>query len=219
MAMLSEINIACLVLALTSSLPVSKHAAVTAPTAKGSCELRVFPTLEAEADTQTLMVGFGAFGAIADAAATKKQDANEGTYLREALSPPKQVKVLSNLDLAATLKLPSSNVIFETPLSDAKKSLKSKQKLTGSSASCYVELVITVNAYTKSPIYGRSLKNEFIIRDFRKDSTKALVYKGSGGTGLKVFPPETTYMTKEAENELQTAFAANVAEFAADIRK
>lgn len=96
---------------------VSAAAAAEAP----QCELRVFPTLEAGADTRTLVGSFGLIGALVDAAATEKQDAIDGAYLKEALAPPQQVKALSSFDLVGALKLPSSNVVFEEPL--PKKSL------------------------------------------------------------------------------------------------
>jgi hypothetical protein len=198
---------------------------VAAPVAAEKCELRVFPTLEAGADTRTLVGSFGLIGALVDAAATEKQDATDGAYLKEALAPPQQVKALSSFDLVGALKLPSSNVVFEEPL--PKKSLNSKQRLTGSTVNCYFELVITKNQYMKEPLRGGSLSNSFVLRDFREVKPRAgvhagrvgKVHKGHGDTGLKVFPPETTYMTEEAEKELHGAFAANVREFAAKIKK
>lgn len=191
---------------------------VVAPVAE-ECELRVFPTLEAKADTQTVAAGFGLLGALVDAAATEKQDAGDTAFLKEALAPPQQVKALSSFDLVAALRLPPSNVIFEEPLTNPKKSLKSGGRLTASNASCYAELVVTQNLYTKSPVAGRSLSNSFILRDFRSGKPKPSVRKGRGGNGLKAFPPETTYMTEEAEKDLNGAFAANLREFAANIKK
>jgi hypothetical protein len=179
------------------------------------CELRVFPTLEAKADTQNGGSAFGLIGALIDEAATKKQDETDGAHLKEALAPPQQVKALSALDLPAALKLSPSNVIFEEPLANLKTSLKSGGRLTASKAACYVELIITENFYTKTPVYGRSLSNRFVLKDFRRGGPKASIQKGRGGTGLKVFPPETTYMTDEATKELQDAFVANLKEFAA----
>lgn len=199
--------------ALASDMPAN------APVAAEQCELRVFPTLEAKADTQNGGAAFGLIGALIDAAATEKQDASDGAFLKEALAPPQQVKALSSFDLVSALRLPPSNVIFEEPLANPKTSLKSAGRLTASTASCYVELLVTQNFYTKSPVYGRSLNNRFILKDFRQGKAKASIRKGRGGNGLKVFPPETTYMTEEAEKDLHGAFAANLREFAASIKK
>jgi hypothetical protein len=190
-----------------------------APVVAEECELRVFPTLEARADTQNGGAAFGLIGALIDAAATEKQDASDSAFLKEALAPPQQVKALSSFNLVAALRLPPSNVIFEEPLANPKTSLKSAGRLTASTASCYVELLVTQNFYTKSPVYGRSLNNRFILKDFRQGKAKASIRKGRGGNGLKVFPPETTYMTEEAEKDLHGAFAANLREFAANIKK
>lgn len=191
----------------------------TAPVATEQCELRVFPTLEAKADTQTMAAGFGLLGALVDAAATKDQDAGDTAFLKEALAPPQQVKALSSFDLLAALRLPPSNIIFEEPLANPKTSLKSAGRLTASTAPCYVELLVTQNFYTKSPVYGRSLNNRFILKDFRQGKSKASIRKGRGGNGLKAFPPVTSYMTEEAEKDLHGAFAANLREFAATIKK
>jgi hypothetical protein len=130
-----------------------------------------------------------------------------------------KVKALSSFDLAAALRLPTSNVIFEEPLANPKTSLKSAGRLTASNASCYAELVVTQNLYNKSPVVGRSLNNSFILRDFRSGKPKPSIRKGRGGNGLKAFPPETTYMTEEAGKDLQETFAANLREFAASIKK
>jgi hypothetical protein len=199
--------------------PSEKIVSATAPMAAEQCELRVFPTLEAKADTQTMAAGFGLLGALVDAAATKNQDAGDTAFLKEALAPPQQIKALSSFDLLAALRLPPSNVIFEEPLANPKTALKSTGRLTASNAPCYVELLVTQNFYTKSPVYGRSLNNRFILKDFRQGKAKASIRKGRGGNGLKVFPPETSYMTEEAEKDLHGAFAANLREFAATIKK
>lgn len=191
---------------------------VAAPVAE-QCELRVFPTLEAKAETSNGGSAFGLIGALIDAAATKNQDASDAAMLKEGLAPTQQVKALSSFDLAAVLQLPPSNVIFEEPLADLKMSLKSKARLTASEAPCYVELLVTQNLYTKVPLYGRSLNNGFVLRDFRSGKPKPSIRKGRGGNGLKAFPPETTYMTEEAGKDLQETFAANLREFAANIKK
>lgn len=190
-----------------------------APVVAGQCELRVFPTLQAEAFNSNGGSAFGLVGALIDAAASKKQNDSDTALLKEGLAPPQQVKALSSVDLAMALRLSPSNVIFEEPLANPKSSLKSGGRLTASNASCYAELVVTENLYTKSPVAGRSLANGFILRDFRSGKPKPSIRKGRGGNGLKAFPPETTYMTEEAGKDLQETFAANLLEFAAKIKK
>lgn len=191
----------------------------TAPVPAEQCELRVFPTLQAEAFNSHGGSAFGLVGALIDAAASKKQNDSDTALLKEGLAPPQQVKALSGVDLATALRLSPSNVIFEEPLANPKTSLKSGGRLTASNASCYVEMVVTQNLYTKSPVVGRSLTNSFTLRDFRSGKPKPSTRKGRGGNALKAFPPETTYMTEEAGKDLQETFIANLREFAANIKK
>lgn len=199
--------------AIASDVPAA------APAAAEQCELRVFPTLEAEAFNSNGGSAFGLVGALIDAAASKKQNDSDTALLKEGLAPPQQVKALSSVDLATALRLSPSNVIFEEPLANPKTSLKSAGRLTASNASCYAELVVTQSLYTKSPVVGRSLTNSFTLRDFRSGKPKPSTRKGRGGNGLKVFPPETTYMTEEAAKDLQETFTANLREFAASLKK
>jgi len=197
----------------------SEQVAPTAPGSQEQCELRVFPTLQAEAFNSNGGSAFGLVGALIDAAASKKQNDSDTALLKEALAPTQQVKALSSIDVATALKLPPSKVIFEEPLGNPKTSLKSTGRLTASNATCYAELVVTQNLYTKSPVVGKSLTNGFILRDFRSGKPKASIRKGRGGNGLKAFAPETTYMTEEATKDLHETFAANLLEFAANIKK
>lgn len=183
-----------------------------------ACELHVFPTLEGQAMTTTLLSGFGVIGAVADAATNKGRNISEAAYLKEALGPRLQVEALKALDMVAALKLPPSQVIFETPIADRKITTKAQTRLSNSTASCYAELIVTQNFYQKKAIYGRSLNNRFVFKDFRMDKTKASLVKGRGGNGLSHFPPKTTDETEAAELDLRTAFAANFIEFAKSAR-
>lgn len=192
---------------------------VTAPVAAEKCELRVFPTLEGNASTQNGGAAFGVIGALIDAAMTEEKNATDAAFLKEGLAPPQQAKALSSFDLSEALRLPPSDVIFEEPLANPKTSLKSAGRLTASNVSCYVELLVTHNLFTKSPFKGGALSNGFILKDFRRGKTKASIRKGRGGDPLKAFPPETTYMTEDAGKDLQETFAANLREFAATIKK
>lgn len=195
-------------------VPLQTPAAVPAL----DCELHVFPTLEGQALTTGMLSGFGIIGAIADAAANKDRNISEAEYLKEALGPRLQIEALKSVDLPASLKLPASQIIYETPIADRKITTKATTRLSSSTAPCYVELIITQNFYTKRAIYGRSLNNRFIVKDFRGGKTKANLVKGRGGNGLSHFPPKTTDETEAAEKELREVFARNFMEFASGVR-
>ncbi len=188
---------------------------VAAQTAAPACELRVFPTLEGQAQTTSLLSGFGIIGAVADAAANKDRNISEAEYLKEALGPKFQVDALQTIDLVKELKLPEGTVVtYETPIADRKITTKAKTRLTDSAAPCYAELLVTQNFYQKKAIYGRSLNNRFIFKDFRTGKTQATLVKGRGGNGLEHFPPKTTDETEAAEADLRQAFTKNFVEYA-----
>lgn len=193
-------------------VPAAEPAVLAAPLP--SCELHVFPTLEGQALTTSLLSGFGMIGAIADAAANKNRNISETEYLKEALGPRLQVEAMQGIDLLGAFKLPPSQVIFETPIADRKITTKAATRLGTSTAPCYVELIVTQNFYTKKAIYGRSLNNRFVFKDFRNGRTSAKLVKGRGGNGLSHFPPKTTDETEAAERELREVFAKNLLEFA-----
>jgi hypothetical protein len=202
----------------TTQAPTSIQT-VAAPTASmPSCELHIFPTLEGQALTTGFLSGFGLIGAVADAAANKDRNISEAEYLKEALGPRIQISALKSVDILNELKLPESQIIYETPIADRKVSTKAMGRLSSSTAPCYVELLVTQNFYTKKAIYGRSLNNRFIFKDFRDGKTQSKLVKGRGGNGLSHFPPKTTDETEVAEQDLRDAFAKNFKEFAKGVK-
>lgn len=213
------------VLSLTVEIAGAQEAAPVAPAAAAapavapSCELHVFPTLEGQAQTTGWLSGFGIIGAVADASANKDRNVSEAQYLKEALGPRLQIEALKSINVVEALGLPAGTAVsYETPIADRNITTKATNRLTASSAPCYAELVITQNFYQKRALYGRSLNNRFIFKDFRTGKTKANLFKGRGGNGLQHFPPKTTDETEAAETELRTVFANNFTEYAKTIK-
>lgn len=189
-------------------------AEATATAAAPTCELRVFPTLEGQAQTTSMLSGFGIVGAIADAAKNKNRNQSEGEYLKEALGPQFQIRALKSIDLVKELNLPEgTTIMFEEPIEDRGITTKTKARLTQSTAPCYAELLVTQNLYQKKAIYGRSLNNRFIFKDFRTGLTETDMIKGRGGNGLEHFPPTSTDDTEAADADLLKAFTANFLEY------
>lgn len=197
----------------------SNTAATAETTVESSCELHVFPTLEGQAQTTSMLSGFGIVGAIADAAANKDRNISEAEYLKEALGPKFQVHALQSIDIVSELGMPEgTTVTYETPIADRKITTKVKTRLTNSTAPCYAELLVTQNFYKKAAIYGRSLNNRFIFKDFRTGKSETKLVKGRGGNGLSHFPPKTTDETEAAEEDLRQAFTKNFLEYTAGMR-
>ena len=201
--------------ALAQDTAANAAASVAAPPA---CELHVYPTLEGQAQTTGWLSGFGFVGALADAAANKSRNVGDAAYLKEALGPKMQVDALKTIDLVAALKLDPSQIIFETPIADRKITTKATTRLSNSTAPCYAELIVTQNFYQKAAIYGRSLSNRFIFKDFRTGKTKTAMVKGRGRNGLSLFPPKTTDDAPAAEKELSDVLIKNFLEFAKTIK-
>jgi hypothetical protein len=116
---------------------------------------------------------------------------------------------------AAPFVLPmgAPKIVFETAIADRNITTKAETRLSSSTAPCYAELIVTQNFYTKKAIYGRSLNNRFIFKDFRTGKDKANLVKGRGGNWLSHFPPKTTDETEAAETDLRNAFTKNFLEF------
>ena len=189
--------------------------AIAGEAAEPVCELHVYPSLEGQAQTTGLLSGLGVVGAVADAAANKDRNVSDAEYLRDALSPRFQVAAFESIDLPAALGMPEgTEVIYQTPIADRDITTKVKTRLSDSTADCYVELLVTQNLYLKRMIYGRSLNNRFIYKDFRNGVEEADMVKGRGGNGLSVFPPETPEERDAADADLRQAFLANFQEYA-----
>ncbi len=189
----------------------------TPAAADAACELHVFPSLEGRATTTGWLSGMGLVGALLDASKNQARNISDADYLREALGPKMQVDALKSIDLVTALKLPPSQIVFEAPIADRAVTTKAGGRLSTSTAPCYSELIVTQNLYTKKAIYGRSLNNRFIFKDFRGGKSQAKLVKGRGGNGLTSFPPKTTDESEAAELDLRNAFTKNFHEFAKSI--
>ena len=204
--------------ATAAPAPVAAAPDLPQPPAPPTCELRVYPTLEGQAITTGWLSGFGLVGAIADAANNKDRNVSDAEYLKDALGPQFQVAALQSIDLVKELKLPPGTaILFETPIADRKITTKVKTRLSQSTAPCYAELIVTQNLYQKAAIYGRSLSNRFIYKDFRGGLTQANLRKGRGGNGLSQFPPQSVEARPAADADLRAAFTKNFLEYSRGI--
>jgi len=77
-----------------------------------ACELRVFPTVEGQAQTTGWLSGLGVIGAVADAAANEDNNVSDAEYLRDALGPRFQVEAFRSIDVAASLNLPEGTEVI-----------------------------------------------------------------------------------------------------------
>ena len=187
---------------------------VDSTNAEPACELHVFPTTEGQAQN------FGLFGpGLINSAINADKNVSNAEYMREALSPRFQVDAFKTIDVAASVGMPeATEVIYQTPISDRDITTKVKTRLSDSAHECYAELIVTQNLYQKKMIYGRSLNNRFIFKDFRNGVKKAKMVKGRGGNGISHFPPKTVEDRPKADADLRQAFLANFDEYSKRFR-
>lgn len=203
------LGVAAIVMAAAPLAAQDAAEEVAAPGA--ACELHVYPTVEGQAQTTGLLGG-----GFIDEAIHANRNVSDAEYLRDALGPRFQVDAFQSIDVVAALNLSEgTEVIYETPIADRDITTKVKTRLSDSTAPCYAELIVTQNLYQKKMIYGRSLNNRFIFKDFRNGEDEARLIKGRGGNGLSVFPPETEEEREAADADLRQAFLANFYEYAA----
>ena len=187
----------------------------------GACELHIWPAERMAANTMGLLgAAGGVLGAVADSAAHANTNTNNRSQLSSALDSASQLEALNALDLREELKLaPGTTVIqHEEPL-ERKTMNKVKTRRADSASSCYSELIVADVLFTKTPIYGRSLKTLFMVREFGDDQTIDFEYKAWGGNGLKLFPPKKGEDALPALDELRETFVKNFQEYTNNARK
>lgn len=193
---------------------VAAPAPVSAAAPVGDCELHVFPAERFKAQTMGWLGGFGMIGAIADASAHAKGDQARKAAIASALDSPGQSEALGSFDLSTMLGLKPSKIVLHNEPLDRKTINKISTRRSDSASSCYSELMVADLLYMKSPIYGRSLRGLFMVRNFGAAKDKPVIYKGWGGNGLKKFPAKEGEDVQAANEELVAVFKADFEEFA-----
>src|SRR5215213_4049741 len=84
------------------------------------CELHIWPAERFQSVTTGWGVGFGALGALADAAGHAKGDKARQSQLASVLDSEGQLDALQKLDLVNLLRLPSSKIVIHTEALDPK---------------------------------------------------------------------------------------------------
>jgi hypothetical protein len=186
-----------------------------APPAPATCELHIWPAERMMSRTSGLLGGMGVVGAVVDTAAHANRDATNRTQMASALDSPSQLDALQSLNLATLLGLPAGIAVVrhEAPLErHTMNSIKTRR--SDSTAACYYELITADVLYMRSPIYGRSLRTLFMVRDFGNDQRIDFEYKAWGGNGLSHFPPREGEDVTVAIQELVDVFKRNFEEYA-----
>lgn len=203
--------------ATASATAVATPANATTPI--GDCELHVFPAERFKAQTSGFMSSFGLIGALADASGHAKGDQARKAAMASALDSPGQSNALGTFDLSSMLGIKPSKIVLHADPLDRKTINKISKRRSDSTSACYSELMVADLLYMKSPIYGRSLRGLFMVRNFGAARDKPAIYKGWGGNGLKKFPAKEGEDVQAANDELVSVFKADFAEFSRNAAK
>jgi hypothetical protein len=214
-------GIAKWMLLLALALPGTTLAQTAAPEPPGAaaapdppCELHVWPSNRSAANSGGWLSNLGMAGALTDYERNKDGNLRDQLALIEALTPPVQARLLSEAGLAALLDLPDARIVFESGSLDRRSVSRMKTRLSSSAAPCYAELIVRLNFYQKSALYGRKLNSDFTFKDFRGGRSEAKIVSARAGNQVPHFPPATLAETELARGELEQAFTANIREFA-----
>jgi hypothetical protein len=205
--------------AISLATAAQAQEAAPAPAAETQCELHIWPAERFNAMTTGWLSGFGAIGAVADAASNADKNKDNRTQMAAALDSPGQLEALKAMNLPELLATKASRIVTHDEPLDRKTINKIDKRRADSTAPCYAELIVADVFYHKAAIYGRSLKTLFLYRDFGAAQDKPRhLYKAWGGNGLKLFPPKEGEDVQAANGELVSVFKANFEEFAKNAR-
>ncbi len=175
------------------------------------CELRVWPSANSAATTGGILSNLGIAGALVDYERNKDGNLRDQVALIEGLTAPVQARLLSEAGLAGLFGIPGASVRFESR-PPARGTAKNAQRHSSSTATCYAELIVTLNSYQKSTVHGRRLRTHFIFKDYRGDRLRSVSAKKA--SALRHFPPASAEEAERAQRDLMQAFKTNLTEFA-----
>lgn len=209
--------------------PEGAPAPAAASSGEAQCELHVWPTLNYIGINTGLLSGFGALGALADAAAHDGRVKTVKELMAEYLGPDHQMAELNKLNLAETLKLNGYRIVVHEPTpfnEDLKKNpelkaktkemnarLKAGKRLSDSTNGCYAELVTTHIFYHKAMMYGSNLFTGWVFREFGDKPVAVRTSNGQVKNPLEHFPPKAPEMVETARLELRDAYAKDFVEY------
>lgn len=159
-------------------------------------------------------LAFGLLGALVEAAANKKGDAEKKSEMMEII-PPEFIKdVFLSTDLTTRLKRDAVQVNYHE-LSDDKNEINSllsaKKRSTESSSDCYYEVYVKSIAASKY-MGNRTLSVVFKLKRFSGQSPLK-VENETRNEKLTLFPTKEENRKSEAADDLRRAFRAAVNAF------
>ena len=180
----------------------------------GECELHIWPANATGTNIGGWLSNLGPAAAAADYEQNKDANLRDQAALIEALPPRAQAEALAKADLPALLGMAGARVTFESRPLEARSIARERGRRTASKAACYAELIVRLNFYRRSAVYGRQLTSHVAFKDYRSGTTEAKIVSGKETSAVPFFPPTTAADEARSREQLADAFVANVSEFA-----
>jgi hypothetical protein len=185
--------------------------------AEQPCELHVWPAHATNSVSAGVLSNLGPVGLYADMKANRDESLRDQVALIETLGAPQQAQAIVATDLPHLLGLGSVRLVFQSANLDPRSAPKQRARMSGSTAPCYAELIVTMNEYRNSAVFGASLRTELTFKDFRNG--KARIVRDSPASPLHHFPARTSKEAQLARQDVSDAFTANLRGFAESVNR
>lgn len=180
------------------------------PPAITGCEIHVWAAEPLHSLTEGAV-----FNNVIDSAITPHGGrVRERAVPRSALDPDQQRALLASIDFAGLFHAPGAAVTIHTVGSKRTATRPATDRQTDSGSPCYMEVTIAKNFFNRSTLGGRALRTLVIFDDYRDQPAVQRSFIAWGTSELRVFPAKEPENEAAADAELQSAFKANIAQFA-----
>lgn len=129
------------------------------------------------------------------------------------LSTEDQIRLTSQIDIPAILRLPDHRLIVHDQALDSQTIRTTKTRLEPASAECYAELGIADVYFQKAFSHGSVLKTFFRFKNFGEGETAQTSFGSWVETKLQVFPPKSPKQDDESLANIHSAFRENFRAF------
>lgn len=189
---------------------LAPSASIGQSTAPVGCEIHVWPSARLNSLTEGAI-----WNNVLDSAITAHgARVTERAVPRSALDPQEQREHLAAINIAALLRTPDAAVTIHNDESKRRITGASGGRQTSSTSSCYMELTVAKNFFSRSAMAGRTLRSLVILDNFGPQQTPVRSFMAWADTPLLIFPAKQPKDDAAAAAELAAAFKNNLIKFA-----
>lgn len=181
-------------------------------TAANACELHIWPS----SGLRSIYHGWS-HGGIVDGAVTGRD--GYPVVPADPLDTKSQTDLLQTSAIASKLGRQDYRIVAHTEPRSTVHLRQTRQRLTASPSHCYAELILEDVFFQEDFVNGASLKSLIRFRDFEGSDEFQKQFGAWTKSKLVAFPPKEPAMNERALVELQSAFRANIDQFATALEK